>query len=160
MIKYLCLLCTFLFSAYCYAKPKVGDLAPLFNVPEFNLEEARGKVVVLYFYPKDYTSSCTVEAQRFAAYFDDFKALNAEIIGVSTDSTESHQGFKKKCNLPFTLISDDGTLTEMYDVAGVIWTQRATFLIDKAGKIAYVWSSVNVAQHAQEVLAKIKELNL
>ena len=161
MIKYITtIFCLFLFALSAWAKPEVGKPAPVFKTPEFNLEDAKGKVVVLYFYPKDNTSNCTIEAEQFAAYFEDFKSVGAQIVGVSTDSSKSHENFSKKHNLPFTLISNGGSVTKLYDVAGIIWTQRATFLIDREGKIAYIWSSVNVEKHAQEVLDKIKELSL
>jgi peroxiredoxin Q/BCP len=143
-----------------YAMPKVGDIAPDFETDEFKLSATRGKIVVLYFYPKDDTPLCTTEAQQFAARIDDFNAIGAEIIGVSRDSKSSHQKFKEKNKLPFALISDNKALTSQYGVAGFMWTKRTTFLIDREGKIAYIWTKVNVSKHAEDVLNKIKELAL
>jgi peroxiredoxin Q/BCP len=140
--------------------PKIGEPAPELDTPEFSLKNSKSRFVVLYFYPKDGTANCSIEAQKFAAYYDDFKKLGAEIVGVSTDTPESHKAFAEKFGLPFVLISDsDSSLIKSYDVWGIIWTQRATFLIDRERNIAYIWRSVNVTSHAEEVLRKIQELS-
>lgn len=149
---------------------QVGDAAPDFTMPtddgsEIMLSALRGKKVVLYFYPKDDTPGCTVEACSFRDNLPDFKGVNAEIIGVSRDDTASHQRFRDKFGLNFTLASDTtGKVTEDYGV----WTeksmygktfmgiQRATFLIDENGKIAHIWPKVSVDGHSAEVMAAIK----
>ena len=142
------------------ASLKVGDLAPAFDFEDFSLTKAKGKIVVLYFYPKDNTSQCTVEAQQFAARHQEFTDLGADIVGVSTDDKVSHKKFKEKNQLPFALLSGDKKLTTEYGVSGLLWTDRVTFLIDREGKIAYIWHKVDVSKHAKVVLDKIKELAL
>lgn len=149
---------------------QVGDRAPDFSMPTADgsdiwLSALRGKKVVLYFYPKDDTPGCTVEACSFRDNLPDFKGVNAEIIGVSRDDSASHQRFRDKFGLNFTLASDTtGKVTENYGV----WTeksmygktfmgiQRATFLIDESGKIAHIWPKVSVDGHSAEVMAAIK----
>jgi peroxiredoxin Q/BCP len=149
---------------------QVGDTAPDFSMPTDDgssiwLSALRGKKVVLYFYPKDDTPGCTVEACSFRDNLPDFKGVNAEIIGVSRDDTASHQRFSNKFNLNFTLASDTtGKVTEDYGV----WTeksmygktfmgiQRATFIIDEKGKIAHIFPKVSVEGHTAEVLAALK----
>ncbi len=147
---------------------KLGDLAPLFNTQECDLLSLRGKTVVLYFYPKDDTPGCTIEAKEFSANKPEFEKLGAVVFGVSKDSSASHEKFKSKYCLEFDLISDNGSICQDYGV----WVQksmfgksymgidRVTFLIDPAGKIAYIWTKVSVNDHALEVIDKIKELDL
>ncbi len=149
---------------------QVGDTAPDFEMPTDDgssiwLSALRGKKVVLYFYPKDDTPGCTVEACSFRDNLPDFKGINAEIIGVSRDDGASHQRFRNKFGLNFTLASDTtGKVTEDYGV----WTeksmygktfmgiQRATFLIDEKGKIMHIFPKVSVDGHTAEVLAALK----
>ena len=150
----------------------VGDSAPdvcLVNQAdkEICLKDLKGKWVVLYFYPKDNTSGCTLEAKDFTSAVQDFKKLGAEIVGVSPDSTKSHQNFIAKHSLSINLLSDTEhkTLTEygawgkkkMYgrEFFGVV---RSTYLINPEGKIEYVWSKVSVKGHVDDVLVKLKEL--
>ena len=146
---------------------QVGDTAPDFSIDgnRIWLSTLRGRKVVLYFYPKDDTPGCTVEACSFRDNLPDFKGVNAEIIGVSRDDSASHQRFRKKFGLNFTLASDiTGKVTEDYGV----WTeksmygktfmgiQRATFLIDEKGKIMHIFPKVSVDGHTAEVLAALK----
>jgi peroxiredoxin Q/BCP len=159
MFKYLFLIFSLVLSLQVQAMPKIGEPAPEVETVEFSLKNCKSQFVVLYFYPKNGTANCTIEAQKFAAYYQDFQKLGAEIVGVSNDLPESHKAFAEKLQLPFTLISDDGSLIKSYDVSGIIWTQRATFLIDKDRNVAYIWRSVNVANHAEEVLKKIQEFS-
>src|SRR5262249_19802373 len=146
--------------------------APDFNLPADNggsvsLSGFQGKNVVLYFYPKDDTPGCTIEAKDFGAMEKDFKALDTVILGMSKDSVQSHEKFKRKFCLPFALVSDaSGTVCEQYGV----WTEksmygkaymgieRATFLIDKTGVIRKIWRKVKVDGHAKEVLEAVKSL--
>jgi thioredoxin-dependent peroxiredoxin len=147
----------------------IGDKAPAFTLPtdgdgSVSLSKLKGKKVVLYFYPKDDTSGCTAEACAFRDMFPRFKKMDAIVIGISRDSIASHDKFKKKYELPFTLASDaEGKVTEAYGV----WVQksmygrkymgieRATFLIDEKGKIAQIWHKVKVPGHADEVLKAV-----
>jgi thioredoxin-dependent peroxiredoxin len=108
-----------------------------------------GGPLVLYFYPKDDTPGCTSEASQFRDVHDQFEKKKARIVGVSRDSVESHQRFKRKYSIPFTLLAD--TESRLYKALGV--NARSTFLIDESGRIVKVWPKVNVNEHAEEVLA-------
>ncbi len=107
--------------------------------------------LVLYFYPKDDTPGCTSEASQFRDAFEAFEKKSARVVGVSRDSVESHQRFKKKYSIPFTLLAD--TESKLYKALGV--TARSTFLIDESGRIVKVWPKVNVDDHAEEVLESL-----
>jgi len=149
-----------------------GDAAPSFRLPatgsrEVSLSEFRGRTVVLYFYPKDDTSSCTREAQDFNGLRDAFAACDTEVIGVSADGLASHDKFRTKYGLDLTLASDEakGAL----DAYGVwvekslygrkyMGVERSTVLIDRDGRVARVWSKVKVPGHAQEVLEAARAL--
>lgn len=126
-----------------------------------------GKYVVLYFYPKDNTPGCTIEANGFNALKDDFDRNNTVVLGVSKDDLASHDRFREKYSLAFDLISDEEcVICENYGVwqeksmfgRKYMGIQRATFLIDPSGNIAYIWPKVSIKGHAQEVLDKIKEV--
>jgi thioredoxin-dependent peroxiredoxin len=111
-----------------------------------------GGTLVLYFYPKDDTPGCTNEASQFRDLLAQFESKKARIVGVSRDSAESHQQFKKKYSLPFELLSDiDSKLRDAFGV-----TKRSTFLIDRNGTIVKVWANVTVDGHAEEVLAYLQ----
>ena len=133
----------------------------------FKLSEHKGKPLMIYFYPKDDTPGCTREACSFRDNLPKFSSKDATILGVSRDSSESHDQFKAKYQLPFTLVSDvDGKLSEGYGV----WVERerdgkksmginrSTFLIDKKGVIRKEWRGVNVDGHSEEVLTAINAL--
>lgn len=149
-----------------------GSPAPDFNLPtdgegEVSLSKLKGKKVVLYFYPKDDTPGCTVEAKDFGAAMKEFEKAGAVIIGVSKDSVKSHDKFKAKFCLPFALASDEeGSTCEDYGVwveksmygKTYMGVERATFLIDGKGNLAKIWRKVKVEGHAQEVLAAVKAL--
>jgi peroxiredoxin Q/BCP len=147
------------------AMPTVGQAAPDFTLPsqsgdKISLNGYRGKWVVLYFYPKDMTTGCTIEAHNFQNAQADFDAKNAVILGVSVDSIESHQQFCAKDGLTFHLLSDGthGVVKEygsLGNFMGVTIANRNTFLIDPTGKIAQVWTKVNPATAASDVLAAI-----
>ncbi|HTW92277.1 MAG TPA: thioredoxin-dependent thiol peroxidase [bacterium] len=150
----------------------VGDESPLFCLPdkddkEVCLKDFKGRWVVLYFYPKDQTPGCTKEACEFTERLDDFEQMDAAVLGVSTDSTESHRKFAAKNKLSIVLLSD--TKHEAIAAYGVwqpkkfmgkefMGTVRSTFLIDPTGKIAHVWPSVKPWGHANEVRQKLGEL--
>ncbi len=132
-----------------------------------NLEDFKGKNIVLYFYPKDDTPGCTIEARDFASLMPNFEKLNTVIIGISKDNAKSHNKFREKYCLPFMLASDtDGRSCETYGVLiqknmfgkKYIGIQRSTFVIDYAGILRKIWYNVSVAGHAEEVLALIKKL--
>jgi peroxiredoxin Q/BCP len=145
---------------------KVGDLAPDFELPAGNakrgkMSDLRGKVVVLYFYPKDFTPGCTTEACNFRDNFESFKSRGIEVIGVSTDSDTSHEKFRQKYELPFILAADKSTeISKKYNVLGGKTARRVTFIIDREGKISHIFNSVTPKDHAQQVLNKIQELGL
>lgn len=113
-----------------------------------NTTDLLGGSLVLYFYPKDDTPGCTNEASQFRDLLSQFESKKARVVGVSRDSAESHQRFKKKYSLPFELLSDvDSKLCDAFGV-----TKRSTFLIDAKGTIVKVWPQVTADGHAQEVL--------
>jgi thioredoxin-dependent peroxiredoxin len=149
-----------------------GKKAPDFTAPidggkKIKLSDLRGKPVVLYFYPKDDTSGCTAEACGFRDSLPDFGKLKAQVIGVSKDSVEKHDKFKKKYGLNFPLVSDaDGKICDKYGTwieksmygRKYMGIERATFLIDKAGTVARIWHKVKVPGHVDEVLKVLKAL--
>ena len=149
-----------------------GAKAPDFTLPtdsggSVTLSKLKGKKVVLYFYPKDDTSGCTAEACGFRDTHAKFSRGDITVIGLSRDSVESHDKFKKKHKLNFTLASDaEGKVTEAYGVwvekslygRKYMGIERATFLLDAKGKIARIWHKVKVPGHVEEVLAAAKEL--
>jgi thioredoxin-dependent peroxiredoxin len=135
---------------------KVGDQLPHFsakdtNGDQFNSEDLVGKQpLVIYFYPKDDTPGCTAQACSFRDNYQEFKDLGAEVIGISSDSVQSHIKFKSKFNLPFILLSDhDKKLRKLFGVANnlLILPGRETFVVDKNGTIQMVFNSMNARQH-------------
>lgn len=148
--------------------PQVGQNAPDFTLPNqsgtpVNLDSYRGQWVVLYFYPKDMTPGCTLEAHNFEQDLGRYKAVNAAIVGVSVDSVDSHKKFCAKDSLTFTLLSDaDKKVVAQYGSLGSYGpykiAKRNTFLISPEGKIAKVWTGVDPAHHSQEVLAALHGL--
>ena len=144
-----------------------GKAAPAFTLEDANgkkvsLKDFAGKNVILYFYPKDDTSGCTKEACGFRDALPDFSKATATVIGVSRDSVASHDKFKKKYDLPFTLAADeDGKVCEAYGVwveksmygRKYMGIERTTFLIDEKGVIRGLWPKVKVTGHVEEVLA-------
>jgi peroxiredoxin Q/BCP len=150
-----------------------GKRAPDFKLKDasekiVSLTDFKGKWVVLYFYPKDNTPGCTLEAKDFTKELDGFETLNAQVLGISADSCESHRKFITKQKLTITLLSDETheTLT-----AYGVWAKksfmgnssmgvvRTTYLIDPKGKVARVWEEVSVKGHAQDVKKSIEEFS-
>lgn len=133
----------------------------------FQLADYRGKKLIIYFYPKDNTPGCTTESQQFSDLYEQFKAFNCEIVGISRDNIKSHGSFREKLGLPFNLLSDSSEiacnhfgvmkLKNMYgkQVRGI---ERSTFLIDEQGKLIKEWRGVKVPGHVDEVLSFIKTL--
>ncbi len=149
---------------------KPGDKAPDFTLAtdgngKVSLSQLRGRKVIVYFYPKDDTSGCTAEACGFRDSFPKFGKTDAVVIGISRDSVASHDRFKKKHGLPFTLASDeDGRVCEAYGTwveksmygRKYMGIERSTFLIDPKGVIRNIWRKVKVPGHVDEVLAAAK----
>ncbi len=150
------------------ATPAVGAPAPAFDLTnnegqKTKLADLRGKWVVLYFYPKDFTSGCTLEAHNFQRDLAKYQALNAVIVGVSVDSADSHKSFCAKEGLNFKLLSDpDAAVSAAYgsvmEYQGAKLSARNTFLIDPDGKLVKVFLGVKPAGHSEEVLAALSGL--
>jgi len=148
--------------------PEVGTVAPGFNLTtnegkQVSLGDFKGKCVVLYFYPKDFTSGCTLEAHNFQRDLAKYEAANAVILGVSVDTAESHKDFCAKEGLNFKLLSDsDAKVSDQYgstmEYNGAKLSARNTFIIDPHGKIAKVFEKVKPAGHSDEVLAALASL--
>ena len=148
---------------------KPGIPAPEFSLPDENgtihtLKDYRGKVVVLYFYPKDDTPGCTTEACSFRDNYSAYIDAGVVILGVSPDTSKSHARFKEKYTLPFPLLADEGhKVCELYGVWGpkkmmgreYEGVLRTTFLIDKDGKVAQVFENVKPSEHSAEILATL-----
>ena len=146
---------------------KIGDLAPEFSLIDdhglpVSLKDYRGKsIVVLYFYPKDFTPGCTTEACSFRDDYKLYQEKGAIVIGVSLDSVESHTKFSEKYSLPFAILSDRSKeVAKTYGVLGTggFLTKRVTFIIDKNGRIAHIFPKVDVKKHSEEVLRAIEQL--
>ncbi|WP_322046914.1 peroxiredoxin [Paraburkholderia sp. J67] len=149
----------------------VDQPVPDFTAPatggDFTLSSLKGKKVVLYFYPKDNTPGCTREGMEFRDLFPKFKKAGATIVGVSRDSVRSHENFKTKLELPFTLVSDgDEALCSLFNVIKmkkmygkeVRGIERSTFLIDADGVLRQEWRGLKVPGHVDEVLAAVQAL--
>jgi len=147
---------------------RVPDFSlPATGGPDFSLTAQAGKVVVLYFYPKDSTPGCTSEAQQFRDLYPQFVAVDAVILGISRDSVKSHENFKAKQSLPFELGSDaDEAVCNVFSVMKmknmygkqVRGVERSTFVIDRNGVLRREWRGVKVPEHAEEVLAFVRTL--
>jgi thioredoxin-dependent peroxiredoxin len=148
--------------------PAVGDLAPDFKLTSNEgklsaLGDFKGQWLVLYFYPKDFTSGCTLEAHNFQQDLEKYQKLNAVIVGVSVDTADSHKSFCEKEGLNFKLLSDpDGKVSDQYgsvmEYNGAKLSARNTFIINPEGKIAKVFMKVNPKVHSEEVLTALGEL--
>ena len=148
--------------------PEVGQTAPTFTLPNqegqpISLDTYKGKWVVLYFYPKDMTTGCTIEAHNFQRDLPKYDALNAVILGVSLDTVESHKTFCTKDSLTFKLLADpDHKVIDAYGVhingmGPIKFASRDTYLISPAGKVAKVWTSVNPSTHSADVLTALAD---
>jgi thioredoxin-dependent peroxiredoxin len=150
------------------ALPEVGKPALDFTLKndegkDVSLKDYRGKWVALYFYPKDFTSGCTIEARNFQRDLAQYEKAGAVILGVSVDTAESHKSFCAKEGLNFKLLAD--TEVKVSDAYGSVMeyngnklSARNTFIIDPQGKIAKVFPTVKVAKHSEEALASLAEL--
>ena len=146
---------------------KIKNLKFKVNTSDFlNSQDLLGKKTVIYFYPKDDTPGCTKEAINFSEKIDEFSNLNTQIFGVSRDSFEKHEKFKKKYNLKVNLISDGGEITEYFGVwveksmygKKYMGIERSTFVIDEQLKILKIWRKVKVSGHVEEVLDFVKNI--
>jgi thioredoxin-dependent peroxiredoxin len=148
--------------------PAVGEKAPAFSLPNqegtaMSLADTKGKWVVLYFYPKDFTSGCTVEAHNFQRDIAKYEKANAVILGVSLDTVDSHKGFCAKEGLSFKLLADtEGAATKAYGSVATYnektYSARNTFLIDPSGVTRKVYVKVNPTTHSEDVLKDLAEL--
>ncbi len=148
--------------------PAVGDPAPAFSLPDqegvqMSLDQFKGKWVVLYFYPKDFTSGCTIEAHNFQRDLDKYTQKNAVILGVSVDNVDSHKGFCAKEGLNFKLLADSSHAVvakygSVMEYNGMTLAARNTFLIDPSGVVRKVYLKVNPQGHSEEVLADLEQL--
>ena len=155
------------------ATAQIGKKVPAFKADAtgeqvFRLADAKGKNLVIYFYPKDATPGCTLEGQDFRDNHAKFKRNKTLVIGVSRDSINSHEKFKAKQEFPFELLSDpDEKLCKLFDVIKeknmygrkVMGIERSTFLLGPDGKLRREWRKVKVAGHVDEVLEAVRELN-
>lgn len=168
-IVLLTLLFTGLFAfAAASQPPAVGTHAPAFTLPNqegqpISLDQFKGKWVVLYFYPKDFTSGCTVEAHNFQRDLDKYTEKNAVIVGVSVDTVDSHKSFCTKEGLNFKLLADPShSVSEQYgstmEYNGATYAARHTFLIDPTGVIRKVYLNVDPQGHSPEVLSDLQQL--
>ncbi len=154
--------------AFAAPMPAVGTMAPDFSLPsedgsQISLKDFHGQWVVLYFYPKDFTQGCTIEAHHFQEDQPEYAKRNAVVVGVSVDSVDSHKGFCAKEGLSFKLLSD--TEHKVVKIYGSTMTfgsneiaARNTFILDPEGKIVYEYTGVNPNKHSQEVLAELDTL--
>jgi peroxiredoxin Q/BCP len=144
-----------------------GAKAPDFSLPsqedtQVSLSQYKGKWVVLYFYPKDMTTGCTIEAHNFQRDLPKYEALNAVVLGVSLDTVESHKTFCTKDSLTFKLLADpDHKVIDQYGIplmshGDMKFAERDTYLIGPDGKVAKVWTKVNPNTHSDDVLAEIQ----
>ncbi|MFG4004777.1 peroxiredoxin [Flavobacterium sp. NPDC079362] len=149
---------------------KIGDIVPNFTAKDshgevFESQSVLGrKPLVIYFYPKDNTPGCTTEACSFRDQYEDFAALGAEVIGISSDSVKSHQKFANKHQLPFILLSDeDKKLRHIFGVRDTLFgllPGRVTYVIDKNGVVILIFDSMNAGKHIPKALETVKELVL
>lgn len=149
-------------------KIRVGDIAPVFTLPDQNgdkktLKDLFGKkAIVLFFYPKDGSPGCTKEACTFRDQYEIFKEHGAEVVGISSDSIESHKKFQLKHSLPFTILSDtNGKVSKLYGVSSTLGLVpgRVTYIIDTKGIVRYIFSSqINVKAHVDKALQVLLEI--
>ena len=145
---------------------KIGFQAPTFSLNGYNqnnsnknkwaLDDFLGRWLILYFYPKDYTSACTLEAKGFQDNLYKYTKLNTSIVGISSDSEEEHESFCSSKKLGYTLLSDDkGEISKLYDSWSDPYSKRNTFIIDPKGIVVFKWIGVRPIGHAQEVLEEL-----
>lgn len=154
-------------AAHAAAVPAVGQPAPDFVLPDQqgkmrHLQDWRGKWLVLYFYPKNDTPGCTEEACTFRDDWQQLMQLDAQVVGISVDSSASHQAFADKYKLPFPLLADEqaevaARYGALSDWLLIKWARRHTFLVDPQGRIAKVYRSVDTSRHSAEILSDLRQ---
>ena len=163
-MKYLIYIIMLFSSALC--ELKIGDLAPDFTLQDqygkfHTLKQYHGKNIILYFYPKDFTSGCTKQACSIRDINNDLTNKNTIVLGLSYDSNKKHEGFSKKHNLNFTLLSDsDKSISKLYDANGWFFPKRKTFIIDKNGIIIHIIDPVNVITHNDIIFSILDSLEV
>jgi peroxiredoxin Q/BCP len=153
------------------SKTVIGKLVPAFSLPgtggKWKLSDAKGKHLVIYFYPRDNTSGCTTETAAFRDAYAQFGKAGTQVIGISADSLKSHENFKAKLDLPFELLADEEkSVCELFGVykeksmygRKYMGIERSTFLLDDKGVLQHEWRKVKVPGHVAEVLAAAKLL--
>jgi thioredoxin-dependent peroxiredoxin len=150
----------------------IGKAVPAFSLPStagkaWKLADAKGKTLVVYFYPRDNTPGCTTETAAFGSLYAQFKKAGCEVIGISADSLAAHEKFKAKLELPFELLADtERVVCQLFDVykekslygRKFMGIERSTFLLDSSGKLRQEWRKVKVPGHAEAVLAEARAL--
>ncbi len=147
---------------------KVGDKAPEFSLldnenKQHTLSDYQGKWLILFFYPKDNTPGCTVEACQFRDNYADILAIDTKILGISTDKIDSHNHFISKFKLPFPLLSDDkGIMSKLYGslfkLGPIKFCKRHSFIIDPEGNIAKIYRKVTSSEHSEQIITDLKKL--
>ncbi len=147
---------------------KIGDKAPEFSLFDdknnrHNLSDYQGKWLVLFFYPKDNTPGCTMEACQFRDSYADISAIDTKILGISTDKIKSHTHFINKFQLPFPLLSDNtGSISKFYDslfkLGPIKFCKRHSFIIDPKGNIAKIYRKVTPSQHSKQIIVDMEDL--
>jgi peroxiredoxin Q/BCP len=171
MIQYIALFACFISCALLEAKqPKLLNqkaqdftaeaLMPDGSIKTINLQDYRGKNVVLYFYPKDDSHYCSIQAKKFRDNIEKLEKNNIYVIGINSDSIESHKKFQAKYQLPYPLISDNKKrhkITKLYGASGFFFTQRKTFLIDKDGVIFKIFDQIDIKKQIDDIMAAVQE---
>lgn len=145
-----------------HAELKIGDPAPDFTLPDMDgrdhtLSGYKGRIVALYFYPKNDTPGCTKEACNLRDNFSTLSESGITVLGISYDAPDSHKAFTEKYKLPFTLLSDSKkSVSKLYSADGMLMPKRMTFLIDAEGKIMHVFDSVKTDGHAAQIMEVVK----
>lgn len=147
---------------------RVGERAPDFTLPaqdgrQVSLSDYRGRAsVVIYFYPKDFTAGCTAETMYFAEMYGKIREMGAEVLGISSDTQESHSGFAEKCGVGFTLLSDrGGNVRRLYGVKKTLGVMpgRVTFVVDREGVVRHVFSSqFEPRRHVEEAMEALRRM--
>ena len=163
-MKYLIYIIALFSFALC--ELKIGDLAPDFTLQDqygkfHTLKQYHGKNIILYFYPKDFTSGCTKQACSIRDINNNLINKNTIVLGLSYDSNKKHEGFSKKHNLNFTLLSDsDKSIRKLYDANGWFFPKRKTFIIDRNGIIVHIIDPVNIETHNETILSILDSLQI
>ena len=160
------LILIFILFSVCLCQIKIGEKAPLFSLLDQNkkihsLEEYKGKNIVIYFYPRDFTPGCTMQACSLRDINDDLKAKGTIVLGISYDSSDKHDEFSKQHKLNFPLLSDDDkSVSKLYESAGWFFPKRKTFIINENGIVAHIIDPVDINTHNDVILSVIDSLKI